>query len=45
MTTLDKRNVVGEFLRFRLWRGDCLEKMRLIPDGSVDMVACDLPYG
>lgn len=27
-----------------LW-GDCLEEMRLIPDGSVDMVLCDLPYG
>ena len=28
-----------------LWNGDCLELMRLIPDGSVDMVLCDLPYG
>ncbi len=26
-------------------QGDCLELMREIPDGSVDMVACDLPYG
>ena len=25
--------------------GDCLEKMKEIPDGSVDMVLCDLPYG
>jgi site-specific DNA-methyltransferase (adenine-specific) len=25
--------------------GDCLEKMAEIPDGSVDMVLCDLPYG
>lgn len=25
--------------------GDCLEKMKDIPDGSVDMVLCDLPYG
>lgn len=25
--------------------GDCLEVMREIPDGSVDMVLCDLPYG
>lgn len=24
---------------------DCLEGMRLIPDGSVDLVLCDLPYG
>lgn len=25
--------------------GDCLELMATIPDGSVDMVLCDLPYG
>lgn len=29
----------------RLMQGDCLEMMKLIPDGSVDMVLCDLPYG
>ena len=28
-----------------LWRGDCLELMKNIPDKSVDMVLCDLPYG
>lgn len=27
------------------WNGDCLELMRFIPDGSVDMILCDLPYG
>lgn len=26
-------------------QGDCLELMKNIPDGSVDMVLCDLPYG
>jgi len=25
--------------------GDCLELMNFIPDNSVDMVLCDLPYG
>lgn len=25
--------------------GDCLELMKELPDGSVDMVLCDLPYG
>lgn len=25
--------------------GDCLERMRELPDASVDMVLCDLPYG
>lgn len=29
----------------QLWQGDCLELMKHIPDGSVDMVLCDLPYG
>ena len=29
----------------RLLHGDCLELMAQIPDGSVDMVLCDLPYG
>ena len=28
-----------------LRHGDCLELMRDIPDGSVDLVLCDLPYG
>lgn len=28
-----------------LLNGDCLELMHQIPDGSVDMVMCDLPYG
>ena len=28
-----------------LYRGDCLEWMTTIPDGSVDMILCDLPYG
>lgn len=26
-------------------QGDCLEVMKEIPDGSVDMILCDLPYG
>ena len=28
-----------------LYLGDCLEVMRGLPDGSVDMILCDLPYG
>ena len=28
-----------------LWCGDCLELMKDIPDKSVDMILCDLPYG
>ena len=29
----------------RLLHGDCLELMKNIPDKSVDMILCDLPYG
>lgn len=29
----------------KLIHGDCLDKMKDISDGSVDMVLCDLPYG
>lgn len=29
----------------RFYQGDCLEIMRQIPDGVIDMVLCDLPYG
>lgn len=27
-----------------LWLGDCLEKMKDIPNRSIDMIICDLPY-
>ena len=29
----------------KLIRGDCLEVMKEIPDKSIDMILCDLPYG
>lgn len=29
----------------QLMHGDCLELMARIPDGSVEMILCDLPYG
>lgn len=29
----------------KLMHGDCLEKMKEIPDRSVDLILCDLPYG
>ena len=31
--------------KIELIQGDCLEKMKAIPDGSVDMVLADPPYG
>lgn len=33
------------FEKSKIIQGDCLEKMKLIDDGSVDMILADLPYG
>lgn len=30
---------------YTLWHGDCLDLMKKIPDNSVDLILCDLPYG
>lgn len=32
-------------MSYTLYKGDCLEEMKKIEDGSVDMILCDLPYG
>lgn len=29
----------------KIYNEDCLEGMKKIPDKSVDMILCDLPYG
>ena len=29
----------------KIYNEDCLEGMKKIPDGSIDMILCDLPYG
>lgn len=29
----------------KLYNGDCLEVMKSIPDKSIDLILCDLPYG
>lgn len=34
-----------EYANGVLYNGDCLEVMKLIPDKSIDMIFCDLPYG
>ncbi len=31
--------------KINLQQGDCLELMKNIPDKSIDMILCDLPYG
>lgn len=37
--------MIFETDKARLMFGDCLELMNRVPDGSVDMVLADLPYG
>ena len=32
-------------MEYNLLNGDCLELMEAIPDDSIDMVLCDMPYG
>lgn len=32
-------------MKFDLYNGDCLEVMKCIPDGSIDAIICDPPYG
>ena len=32
-------------MNYKLFNGDCLEVMKKIPDKSIDMILCDLPYG
>jgi len=31
--------------KYNLICGDCLQKMQAIPDASIDLILCDLPYG
>ena len=30
--------------KHKLMHGDCLELMKIIPDKSIDLILCDLPY-
>ena len=32
-------------MKYKLYNGDCLEVMKDIPNKSIDMILCDLPYG
>lgn len=38
--TQDINKIVNKVIQ-----GDCLEVMQIIPDKSIDMILCDLPYG
>jgi len=39
-----KDNYTEDFIN-KVIQGDCLEVMPKIPDKSIDMILCDLPYG
>lgn len=39
-----EKRPIDDFVN-KIAQGDCLEVMQSIPDKSVDMVLCDLPYG
>lgn len=39
------KEMIGELELNRIYQRDCIEGMRLIPDKSIDMILCDLPYG
>lgn len=46
VTTLNKEGGINaESNKIQLLRGNCLELMKELPQKSVDMVLCDLPYG
>ena len=39
-------NELNEFMEIdKIYNMDCLEGMKQIPDGTIDAVICDLPYG
>lgn len=39
------KRLLGELELNRIYQRDCIEGMKMIPDKSIDMILCDLPYG
>lgn len=39
------KRLLGELELNRIYQLDCIDGMRMIPDKSIDMILCDLPYG
>ncbi len=39
------KEMLGSLELNRVYHMDCLEGMKLLPDKSIDMILCDLPYG
>ena len=36
--------MVTDKVNYKLYKGDCLEVMKNIPDKSIDIILADLPY-
>jgi site-specific DNA-methyltransferase (adenine-specific) len=39
------KQLLGSLELNRIYQCDCIEGMKMIPDKSIDMILCDLPYG
>ncbi|MCP1354646.1 DNA-methyltransferase [Aneurinibacillus migulanus] len=39
------KKMLGEIELNRIYQRDCIEGMQMIPNKSIDMILCDLPYG
>jgi site-specific DNA-methyltransferase (adenine-specific) len=39
------KKLLGDIELNRIYQRDCIEGMRMIPDKSIDLILCDLPYG
>lgn len=39
------KGLLGSLELNRIYQQDCLDGMKFIPDKSIDMILCDLPYG
>ena len=42
---MERTDYIGQLQLDTIYNMDCLEGMKMIPDGSVDAIICDLPYG
>ena len=45
MKVIEDINNISVIEENSIVKADCLEAMKLIPDKSIDMILCDLPYG
>lgn len=42
---MSEKKLLGSLELNRIYRRECIEGMAMIPDKSIDMILCDLPYG